>query len=115
MTLRKQAVDVLFNVRQHITNNLPVGNSFLPLDILLAVLRESSKNELLTVKRLFASLPHSHTGLRYHFDKLLVEGWLELEAVDCDKRIKIVKPTVKLTTQFDLMSQSLLSTFNSSN
>ena len=68
---------------------------------------ESSDSEALTVKRLFATLPYSSTGVRYHFERLLNDGWLELDDGINDKRIKIVKPSPKLIDTFQRLSGGL--------
>jgi hypothetical protein len=61
----------------------------------------------LTVKALFATLPYSDMGLRYHFRKLVDTGWIELHAVNGDARVKQVKPTEKLSKQFGLLTANL--------
>ena len=68
---------------------------------------ESSDSEALTVKRLFATLPYSSTGVRYHFERLLNDGWLEFDDGITDKRIKIVKPSPKLIDTFQRLSGGL--------
>ena len=70
-------------------------------------------NEL-TVKALFASLPYSDMGIRYHFDKLVKTGWIELHSGDIDTRIKRVKPSEKLSKRFSLLSNQLSSTVGAS-
>jgi hypothetical protein len=98
------------NVRELVGNKLPISNSLLPLDILLVVLDKNHK-EHLTVKQLFASVPYSHTGLRYHFGRLLKDGWLELDVIQADRRNRVVMPTQKLLVQFDdLVDQIYAST-----
>lgn len=75
---------------------LPVGTSLVALDILLAVALIGLRNERVTVKGLFSSLPHSVMGIRHNFDRLIADGWIELKQVEFDARIKYVQPTRKL-------------------
>ena len=58
-----------------------------------------SRDERLTVKQLYAQLPHSQSATRHHFDFLLDEGWLHLEDDDSDRRIRYVVPSEKLVRQ----------------
>ncbi len=97
----------LFHLRQRISKRLPIGNSLLPLDILVVVMMGFSDSEALTVKRLFATVPYSNTGLRYHLERLLNDGWLEFDTGITDKRIKIVRPSPKLIDTFELLSGEL--------
>jgi len=66
----------------------------------------------LTVKALFASLPYSDMGLRYHFRKLVQSGWIELQTTNDDARVKQVKPTEKLKKHFEMLSQAVLPLLN---
>ena len=100
-------VNALLEIRKQTTVLLPIGHSFIPLDILLTVIRGSSEGEDLTVKALFTALPYSDMGIRYHFRTLIKSGWIELHNGDKDTRIKRVKPTEKLIKRFALLSQQL--------
>jgi hypothetical protein len=55
------------------------------------------------VKKLFASFTHSHTGLRYNYRQLILDGWIQLEDDHIDKRRKIVSPTKKLKDNFSIL------------
>ena len=93
--------------RKQTSAHLPIGHSFIPFDILLTVVNSHEIDSQLTVKGLFKELPYSDMGLRYHFTKLIDSGWIELEAVSTDARLKKVKPTTKLLKQFGLVASSL--------
>lgn len=98
----------IFGVRQLASHHLPINHSLMRLDLLLIVLKESNARDL-TVKKLFASFTHSHTGLRYNYRQLILEGWIRLESDDIDKRRKIVRPTKKLKDSFyNLIIESLI-------
>ena len=97
-------VAMLTLVRKQSAAHLPIGHSFIPYDILVTVMDSFSNDRELTVKALFATLPYSDMGLRYHFRKLVDSGWIELHAVSGDARVKQIKPTDKLSKQFALLS-----------
>ncbi len=109
---RHSVVTTLSLIRKQSADYLPIGHSFIPYDILVAVFECHSNGSNLTVKSLFASLPYSVMGLRYHFRKLIETGWLELHAIDNDARVKQIKPTEKLIRHFELLSQSIAPLLN---
>jgi len=100
-------VATLALIRRESAAHLPIGHSFIPYDILVTVVDSFTSNKELTVKALFATLPYSDMGLRYHFKKLVDSGWIELHAINGDARVKQVKPTEKLSKQFGLLSANL--------
>jgi hypothetical protein len=100
-------VSTLALIRKQSAAHLPIGHSFIPYDILVTVVDSFTSDKELTVKALFATLPYSDMGLRYHFRKLVDGGWIELHAVNDDARVKQVKPTDKLSKHFELLSNSL--------
>lgn len=104
-------VEALTAIRHMTSTRLPIGNSTLPYDILLVVLRQKPSDEKLTVKRLLASLPHSATGIRYHFDHLREGGWIKLTPDKIDARVKVVIPTKKLMREFDSLCRNLMPIF----
>lgn len=88
---------------RHLSSELfPIGHSFIPFDILIATL-SGNNGEDLTVKALFASLPYSDMGIRYHFNRLIDDGWISLHNGDSDSRVKRVSPTEKLIHNFELL------------
>jgi DNA-binding MarR family transcriptional regulator len=98
--------NLICDLRKLIAVKLPVQNSLLPLDILLVVLDTKNSN-CLTVKKLFASLPHSQTAFRYNFSRLLKDDWIALSRVETDKRTRIVVPTIKLLSRFEELINEL--------
>lgn len=94
-------------IRKNTSSLLPIGHSFIPFDILVAVVRGNAEVEDLTVKALFTALPYSDMGIRYHFRTLIKNGWIELHNGDKDTRIRLVKPTEKLIKRFALLTQQL--------
>jgi hypothetical protein len=104
-------VDKLTEIRKQTMALLPVGHSFIPLDILLSVIKGSESGQDLKVKELFANLPYSDMGIRYHFRLLIKRGWLELNNGDKDLRVKRIKPTEKLIKQFAVFNQKIKKLF----
>lgn len=109
MEIKQQqlVVTTLAFIRKSSATHLPIGHSFIPYDILITVVDSFTSDKELTVKALFASLPYSDMGLRYHFKKLIDSGWIELHATNGDARVKQVKPTAKLSKQFDLFADNI--------
>jgi hypothetical protein len=105
-------VATLVLIRKQSAAHLPIGHSFIPYDILVTVLDSFTSDKELTVKALFATLPYSDMGLRYHFRTLVDGVWIELHAVNGDARVKQVKPTDKLSKHFELLSNSLTPLLN---
>ena len=114
MEIKQQhsVVATLALIRKQSAAHLPIGHSFIPYDILVTVVDSFTSEKELTVKALFATLPYSDMGLRYHFRKLVDTGWIELHAVNGDARVKQVKPTDKLSKHFELLSNSLTPLLN---
>jgi len=77
------------------TTHLPLGGSLIAFKLLLNLYMFQQRGEEPTVKSLFASIPYSDMGIRYHLRKLLDDGWLELKPAPADKRTKICVPTAK--------------------
>lgn len=104
---QQNVVATLALIRKHSAAHLPIGHSFIPFDILITVVESFTNQKELTVKALFATLPYSDMGLRYHFRKLVETGWIELHAVSGDARVKQIKPTEKLSKNFGLLSAEI--------
>lgn len=88
--------------------HLPIDNSFIPFDLLFKVGLAYIDNDQLTLKSLFAGLPHSEMGMRYHLRRLLVGGWVELHSSDADRRSKLIRPSQKLLDQLALLESELM-------
>lgn len=96
-----EVLDALLDLRKWERDRLELVQSYIPYDILLAVMAGHAKNAPLSVKELLASLPHSSTGVRYHLKRLIEDGWLETRAgIPSDARVRLVHPTEKLTSAF---------------
>ena len=94
-------------IRRASRSNLPVDSSFIPFDILLNLLQFHQENQPVSIKTLFASLPYSDMGVRYHFRRLVKNGWVKLEQSPFDSRSKICVPTEKLLSSFSSITLEL--------
>jgi DNA-binding MarR family transcriptional regulator len=84
-----------------------LGGSLIAYKLLLNLYFCQLRNELPTVKSLFASIPYSDMGIRYHLRKLLDDGWIELKQAAEDKRTKICVPTAKFEQAWELVITQL--------
>lgn len=75
MEQRLITIGSLQRIRAETSLLLPVGHSFIPFDILITAYCGDEHGQDLTVKALFANLPYSDMGIRYHFKKLISTGW----------------------------------------
>jgi hypothetical protein len=96
----RSTIHHLVEIRKKSTEYLPIDHSFIPHDILLLAVQGALDQNHHTVKSLFAELPYSDMGLRYHFRRLITNGWLEIDLSQRDLRVRIVKPTDKCLNQF---------------
>ncbi len=104
-------VNLLRDVRLHISTHLPIGHSYIPQDIIFKVLDSYFENREISVKILFAELPYSVMGIRHHFDRLIKNNWIELRKSEKDARVKTVIPSDKLLKRLNLLTSNLEKTF----
>jgi DNA-binding MarR family transcriptional regulator len=88
-------IEAIFKLRQWCQTNLPIENSLIAYDLILLLSIHNYSNGHITVKHLFASLPHSATAVRYHYQRFIDDKWIEHYPDTKDKRIKYVRPTEK--------------------
>jgi len=89
------------------TTHLPLGGSIIAYKLLLNLYLSRLSGEAPTVKALFASIPYSDMGIRYHLRKLLDEGWIQLKPSPIDKRTKICVPTDKFDQAWALVNKQI--------
>jgi len=94
----------IFNLNQWVEENLPIDNSLIAYDLILLLSIYSLSNNKINVKILFSSLPHSPTGIRHHYQRLINDGWIEHYLDTKDKRIKYVRPTTKFIETINFYS-----------
>ena len=99
----RSALTVAVQVRDISAKCLPLENSFIPFDMLFKIGLAHFEKQDLTLKSLFTGLPHSEMGMRYHFRRLLADGWIEVRPSPSDRRAKLVIATPKLLDQLALI------------
>ena len=88
-------IESIFKLRKWVQENLPIENSLIAYDLILLLSIHNYASGQITVKQLFASLPHSPTAIRLHYQRFVDDGWIEHYPDIKDKRIKYIKPTQK--------------------
>jgi hypothetical protein len=104
-TIGHTALKVALHVRTMSAELLPLNNSFITFDLLFKIGLAQIENNELTLKALFMDLPHSEMGMRYHFRRLLANGWIEVHPSPCDRRSKRVFATDKLLDRLRLLDK----------
>lgn len=91
-------IEAILALRDWCKLNLPTGDSLVAYDIILVVAISHYTKTALPVKNLFSSASHSYTATRYHYNRLISDGWIEHCGSEKDKRIKLVTATSKFVT-----------------
>lgn len=86
----------LIEVRKIISEELPIDDNMISLDIVVVILAGHYTGKSIQVKSLLSSLPHSKTGIRYSCKKLLDDGWICKTDNSMDARVKLLVPSEKL-------------------
>jgi DNA-binding MarR family transcriptional regulator len=108
MQMRKALLaELLKQVSDISTTHLPLGGSLIALKLLLNLYLFQQRCEEPSVKSLFASIPYSDMGIRYHLRKLLDDGWVELKPSVKDKRTKVCKPTERFDAAWALVLEEI--------
>lgn len=102
----------LSTIRAGCLKHLAIGHSLIPFDILTEVIQSELNGEELSVKQLFAKLPFSDMGIRYHIRQLTAKGWIVTNETKGDKRVKTIHSEEKLRIQFGLLRKALDSVLN---
>lgn len=74
--------------------SLPMGDSLIAYDLILYI-ATTYKKQSITPKQLFSALPHSYSAVRYHYNRLLEDGYVVHKPAESDKRVKYIEPTEK--------------------
>ena len=90
----RTAIRALLRVRNVFEEALAPASSLILIDLLLAAAslqQASPPGRAVTVKQLFAQLPHSDRAVRIHFNRLVADGMLIAETGPVDRRTKVVR------------------------
>ena len=88
------ALQDLSNLRSWQKIHLNAIGSFVAYDLMLQLAIAFAKNEPIAVKQIFIS-SHSYTAVRMYYKIFLQEDLIYLSNHPDDKRVKIIKPTIK--------------------
>jgi len=99
-------VQAIVELRQWSAEHLPIDNSLIAYDLMLLLSIHTYANSRITVKQLFASLPHSATAVRHHYQRFVDEGWIEHWPDPKDKRIKNIQATQKFVEMINAYTQA---------
>jgi len=86
----------IFALRAWCKDHLPIENSLIAYDLILVLAINNYAKNNISIKELFASVPHSYTAVRGHYLRFVKDGWVEHYLDESDKRIKYIRPTAKL-------------------
>lgn len=106
MNTSRLTIEAIFKLRQWSAEHLPIGNSLIAYDLMLLISIHTYSKGRITVKQLFASLPHSATAVRYHYQRFVDEGWIEHCPDPKDKRIKNIQATEKFVEMINSYTQA---------
>jgi DNA-binding MarR family transcriptional regulator len=111
--MTEERIAELLRIKEVLVEHLPVGVSFISLDILLTVYHQwiGSREEGCQMKHLFNSLPYSEMGIRIQLRRLVERGWLSLQPGKSDRRKKYVLITPKTFERFKLLDAQLFGSF----
>ena len=89
-------------LRQWVQKNMGFVTSMVSYDVILVVCAHHEQHEILTMKRLNASLSYSVSHIRRTIRSLEAIGLVETQENKADRRNAVVRPTTKL---IDLMNR----------
>jgi biotin operon repressor len=76
--------------------HLPLKQSALAYDLLVLVVHSDLSGTPISLKHLFVTLKYSEAGIRKQIRRLLKEGWIKLEGIKDDKRVRVIIAQPKL-------------------
>jgi hypothetical protein len=88
--------EAMLTVRDWEEGNLPMERSALTYDLLAVTAHHTVVGTPLSLKHLFTLLNYSEAGVRKQLRRCISEGWICLESVSNDKRVRIVVAQPKL-------------------
>ncbi len=88
--------EAMLAVRDWEEENLPMEQSALTFDLLTVTAHHTVVGTPLTLKHLFTLLNYSESGIRKQLRRCIREGWITLNSVSNDKRVRVVVAQPKL-------------------
>jgi hypothetical protein len=88
--------EAMLTVRDWEEENLPMERSALAYDLLAVTAHHTVVGTPLSLKHLFTLLNYSEAGVRKQLRRCINEGWISLQNVSTDKRVRVVVAQPKL-------------------
>ncbi len=88
--------------------DLPINNSIEIMKILNYVMVFHISDQPLSLKVLYTELNVSELCARTNIRRLEEKNWLSIKTLDSDTRVRLIKPTVKLISQYHVLCKSIL-------
>jgi hypothetical protein len=88
--------EAILTVRDWEEENLPMERSALTYDLLAVTAHHTVVGTPLSLKHLFTLLNYSESGVRKQLRRCIRDGWINLESVTNDKRVRVVVAQPKL-------------------
>ncbi len=79
----------------------PINNSLEMMKILNLVMEYHLKNTSLSLKILYTELKISDLCARSNLKRMESNGWLSIEKLENDSRVRVLKPTEKLINSYE--------------
>lgn len=89
-------------------DDFPINNSIEVLKILNYVMSFHIMNQPLSLKVLYTELNVSELCARSNIRRLEENKWLTIKTFDSDSRVRLIKPTDKLISQYHSFCESIL-------
>jgi DNA-binding MarR family transcriptional regulator len=105
----------IFALRTWCRDHLPIENSLIAYDLILVLAINNYAKNNISIKELFASVPHSYTAVRGHYLRFVNDGWVEHYLDSSDRRIKYVRPTPKLIRTINAYTKATSDIFAQAN
>ena len=80
-------------------------------DLIIFLAIQFAKGEAITIKQIFASMPHSYTAVRQHYKQLTKDELITHKVDAFDARIKYVEPTEKFISLVEAYVSKVSSKF----
>lgn len=104
-------LEALVHIRQWRRSYLSSYESPVAYDLIIYLALQFASGRKLTVKQLFASLPHSYTAVRQHYKQLLSDGLIRCVPCEKDGRIKYIEPSNDFLSLVDAYAQEIVNKF----
>jgi DNA-binding MarR family transcriptional regulator len=88
--------EAMLTVRGWEEEHLPMERSALAYDLLAVTAHHTVVGTPLSLKHLFTLLNYSEAGVRKQLRRCIRDGWINLESVSNDKRVRVVVAQPKL-------------------